>query len=173
MECRGWKIKRRMKLGSILRQENIVPELAATDRWQAIEELVDQLIHTGAIAAADRPSVLAALNRREQSMSTGIGYGVGIPHAPSPLITEVAVAFGRSRGGVEFAAVDDQPVTLVVLFLAPQGKVLPHLPTLAGIARLLHRAELRHALEQAPDADAMLRVIRDGEKETHAGRKSG
>lgn len=152
-----------MKLGSILQQENIVPELAATDRWEAIDELVKRLISTGSLEASDHDAILASLNRREQSMSTGIGSGIGIPHASTPLISQVAAAFGRSRQGLEFAAVDDQPVTLVVLFLAPQGRVLPYLPTLAGIARLLHRHELREALQNAPDASAILRLIRAGE----------
>jgi mannitol/fructose-specific phosphotransferase system IIA component (Ntr-type) len=62
---------------------------------------------------------------------------------------------------MSFDALDNQPVNLVVLFLVPQGQFQKHLHTLAHIAKLLHRAEFRQALEQAPDATAMLKIIRD------------
>ena len=70
-------------------------------------------------------------------------------------------ALGRSRKGVNFDALDNQPVNLVMLFLVPQGQFQKHLHTLANIAKLLHKAEFRQALEQAPDADAMLQIVRD------------
>ena len=93
-------------------------------------------------------------------MSTGIGFGIGIPHASTDLITEVVGALGRSRTGVGFDALDNQPVNLVMLFLVPQGQFQKHLHTLANIAKLLHKVEFRQALEQAPDADAMLQIVR-------------
>jgi mannitol/fructose-specific phosphotransferase system IIA component (Ntr-type) len=94
-------------------------------------------------------------------MSTGIGFGIGIPHASTDLIGEVVGAFGRSRKGINFDALDNQPVNLVMLFLVPQGQFQKHLHTLAEIAKLLHKKEFRKALEDAPDAEAMLRVIND------------
>ena len=94
-------------------------------------------------------------------MSTGIGYGIGIPHASTNLIKSVVGAFGRSKSGVAFDALDGQPVKLVVLFLVPQGEFQKHLHTLADIAKLLHRSEFRQALEEAPDAPGIYRIIRD------------
>ena len=70
-------------------------------------------------------------------------------------------ALGRSPKGVNFEALDNQPVKLVMLFLVPQGQFQKHLHTLANIAKLLHKADFRQALEQAPDADAMLAIIRE------------
>ena len=93
-------------------------------------------------------------------MSTGIGFGIGIPHASTDLINEVVGALGRSKKGVNFDALDNQPVNLVMLFLVPQGQFQKHLHTLANIAKLLHKAEFRQALEQAPDADTMLQIVR-------------
>jgi mannitol/fructose-specific phosphotransferase system IIA component (Ntr-type) len=93
-------------------------------------------------------------------MSAGIGFGIGIPHASTDLISEVVGALGRSKTGVNFDALDNQPVKLVMLFLVPQGQFQKHLHTLANIAKLLHKAEFRQALEQAPDADAMLQIVR-------------
>lgn len=152
-------------LGDILHPDNIVPELASTDRWEAIDELIGRLVETKTIREEDREPIASVVRKRENSMSTGIGFGIGIPHASTELIGEVVAAFGRSRRGIDFDALDDQPVTLVVLFLVPQGQFQPHLRTLADIAKLLHRKEFRQALEEAPDADAMAEVIRKGSTE--------
>ena len=84
-----------------------------------------------------------------------------IPHGSSDLIYEVVGALGRSKSGVSFDALDNQPVKLVMLFLVPQGQFQKHLHTLANIAKLLHKADFRQALEEAPDADTMLRIIRE------------
>lgn len=150
-----------MTLGDILTAESIIADLKATDRWAAIDELIDQLVAAGRIAPQDRAAVSAVIRRRETSMSTGIGYGIGIPHASTNLIKSVVGAFGRSKSGVAFDALDGQPVKLVVLFLVPQGEFQKHLHTLADIAKLLHRSEFRQALEEAPDAPGIYRIIRD------------
>jgi mannitol/fructose-specific phosphotransferase system IIA component (Ntr-type) len=153
-----------MDLADILGPEQIVPDLRASNRWEAIDELIDNLVAAGKIQAGDRDAVIAAVKKRETSMSTGIGFGIGIPHASTDLIYEVAGALGRSKKGVNFDALDNQPVKLVMLFLVPQGQFQKHLHTLANIAKLLHKAEFREALEHAPDANSMLAIIREHDK---------
>jgi fructose-specific phosphotransferase system IIA component len=150
-----------MDLGDILSKEQIVPDLQATDRWQAIDELINNLVATGKIKAEHREAITAVVRKRETSMSTGIGFGIGIPHASTDLIYEVVGALGRSKKGVDFNSLDNQPVHLVMLFLVPQGQFQKHLHTLANIAKMLHKSEFRQALEQAPDGDSMLQIIRD------------
>jgi mannitol/fructose-specific phosphotransferase system IIA component (Ntr-type) len=150
-----------MNLGDILGPDNILPELQAADRWLAIDELISNLVTTGKIKPEHRDAIAAVVKKRETSMSTGIGFGIGIPHASTDLIQEVVGAFGRSRGGVNFDALDNQPVNLVMLFLVPQGQFQKHLHTLAGIAKLLHKKEFRQALEEAPDAPAMYKIIKE------------
>ena len=149
-----------MDLADILTQDQIITDLQAANRWEAIDELINNLVTTGKIQAQHRDAIAAVVKKRETSMSTGIGFGIGIPHASTDLINEVVGALGRSRKGVNFDALDNQPVNLVMLFLVPQGQFQKHLHTLANIAKLLHKAEFRQALEQAPDADAMLKIIR-------------
>lgn len=134
--------------------------MKATDRWQAIEELIDRLISAGKIAPESRSAVVEVVKKRENNMSTGIGFGIGIPHASTPLIDEVIGAFGRSAGGVDFDALDNRPVNLILLFLVPQGQFQKHLHTLANIAKLLHNAELRQSLEEAPDESAIMDIIK-------------
>lgn len=150
-----------MDLGDILTREQIISELKATNRWEAIDELIGNLVVTGKIKPEHRDAVAAVVKKRETSMSTGIGFGIGIPHASTDLIPEVVGALGRSKTGVNFDSLDNQPVNLVMLFLVPQGQFQKHLHTLANIAKLLHKAEFRHSLEQASDADAMLKIIKD------------
>jgi len=149
-----------MDLGDILSREQILTDLRATSRWEAIDELIENLVATGKISPQHREAITAVVKKRETSMSTGIGFGIGIPHASTDLISEVVGALGRSQKGVNFDALDNQPVKLVMLFLVPQGQFQKHLHTLANIAKLLHKADFRQALEQAPDADGMLQIIR-------------
>src|SRR5881296_4299880 len=149
-----------MDLGDILTREQIITDLKATNRWEAIDELINNLVLTGKLKPEHHEAIAAVVKKRESSMSTGIGFGVGIPHASTDLIAEVVGALGRSKKGIQFDALDNQPVNLVMLFLVPQGQFQKHLHTLAGIAKLLHKAEFRQALEEAPDAAAMVAVIR-------------
>ena len=106
-----------MDLGDILSREQIIPDLRATNRWEAIDELINNLVATGKVAAEHREAIAAVVKKRETSMSTGIGFGIGIPHASTDLIPEVTGALGRSKAGINFEALDSQPVHLVMLFL--------------------------------------------------------
>ena len=148
-----------MTLADILRKEQIVADLKAGNRWEAIDELLDLLVQCGKIKPENREAIAAVVRKRENSMSTGIGFGIGIPHASTDLIPEVIGAFGRSTKGINFDALDNQPVKLVMLFLVPQGQFQKHLHTLSNIAKNLHNADFRSALAAAPDADAIYRVI--------------
>ncbi len=149
-----------MDLGDILSPELIKPDLQAANRWEAIDELIATLVAAGKIKPEHREAITAVVKKRETSMSTGIGFGIGIPHASTDLIYDVVGAFGRSKKGVNFDALDNQPVTLVMLFLVPQGQFQKHLHTLAKIAKLLHKREFRQALEAAPDAPDMAQIIK-------------
>jgi mannitol/fructose-specific phosphotransferase system IIA component (Ntr-type) len=149
-----------MNLGDILTLQTILPDLTSANRWEAIDELVQRLVVTTKIRPENRESILAVVKKRESSMSTGIGFGIGIPHASTDLIQEVVGALGRSRKGIDFDALDNQPVNLVVLFLVPQGQFQKHLHTLASIAKLLHVKEFRQELEQASDATGMFEIIK-------------
>lgn len=150
-----------MNLGDILHVEQIVTDLQASTRWEAIDELINLLVSSGKIQAEHKEQIAAAVKKRENSMSTGIGYGIGIPHASTDLIHEVIGAFGRSKKGVQFESADNQPVKFVMLFLVPYGQFQKHLHTLANIAKLLSNKDLRQALENAPDSAGMLKIIKN------------
>ena len=137
----------------------MIVDLEASDRWRAIDELINKLVATGSIKPEHRDAIADAVKKRETAMSTGIGSGIGIPHASTDLISEVAFAVGRSKEGLDFNALDKQLVRLVVLFLVPEGQFQKHLHTLANIAKLLHNGEFRQALEKAPDEMALRKAF--------------
>lgn len=148
-----------MDLADILNKDQIIGELKSTDRWEVIDELINHLAACGKIQSEHREPIAAVVKKRETSMSTGIGFGIGIPHASTDLIGEVVGAFGRSLGGINFDALDNQPVNLVMLFLVPQGQFQKHLHTLANIAKLLHNKDFRKALEEAAGPQEMFDII--------------
>src|SRR5439155_1538001 len=89
--------------------DRIIMEMKATERWDAIVEVMDLLVARGQIKAEDRKGILASLKQREETMSTGIGFGIAIPHCSSDRLDKVVAAFGRSSTGIEFDALDNAP----------------------------------------------------------------
>ncbi|HRJ74314.1 MAG TPA: PTS sugar transporter subunit IIA [Terrimicrobiaceae bacterium] len=148
-----------MTLANLLSAEQIVPDLKASARWDAIRELVDVLVAAGKIRDEEREPVLESIRQREQTMSTGIGFGIAIPHASSDKVNEVVAAFGRSTKGVEFDSLDGQPVFFIVLFVVPKDQFQTHLRTLAAIAKFLNDKTVRDELGKADNAAQVLQVF--------------
>lgn len=148
-----------MTLGSLLSVDQIIPEMKSTERWAAIVELIDLLVEKGAVRKSDRESVLAALRQREETMSTGIGFGIAIPHASSNCVNEVVAAFGRSSAGIEFDSLDNSPVKFIVLFVVPKDQFQVHLRTLAAIAKFLNDKSVREQLGRAESAEEILAIF--------------
>jgi mannitol/fructose-specific phosphotransferase system IIA component (Ntr-type) len=148
-----------MSLASLLSSEQIIPEMKATERWPAIVELIDLLVGQRKIDPASRDSILAALKQREETMSTGIGFGIAIPHASSEDVAEVVAAFGRSTQGIEFDALDNAPVKFVILFIVPKNQFQTHLRTLASIAKFLNDRSVRESLAAAGTKEQILAIF--------------
>ena len=148
-----------MTLANLLSESQIIPDMVAVERWAAIEELLDQIVEAGKISKEDRGPVMDSIRQREMTMSTGIGFGIAIPHASSDKVDEVVAAFGRSVKGIEFESLDAQPVFFVVLFVVPKDQFQTHLRTLAAIAKFLNDKTVRDELGKAADAAAILRVF--------------
>jgi mannitol/fructose-specific phosphotransferase system IIA component (Ntr-type) len=118
------------------------------------------LVARSQIKPEDKDGILAALKQREETMSTGIGFGIAIPHCSSDRLDKVVAAFGRSSKGIEFDALDNAPVKFVVLFVVPKNQFQTHLRTLASIAKFLNDRTVRDQLASADSADAILQVFR-------------
>jgi mannitol/fructose-specific phosphotransferase system IIA component (Ntr-type) len=143
------------------RDEHIISELKSGNGFEAIDEFVDHLASVGTISAENKTPIATALKQRERSMSTGIGFGLALPHAVTNLVNDLVIAFGRSKTGIDFDALDRQPVRLVVMIIVPTAQREQHLKILAGISRLLHKEEIRAALEAALNSAAMVDILND------------
>jgi mannitol/fructose-specific phosphotransferase system IIA component (Ntr-type) len=148
-----------MNLGHILSIDQILPEMEAVERMDAIVELVNLLVAKGHVLPEDRDIVLSALRAREDTMSTGIGFGIAIPHASSDRVDRVVAAFGRSSKGIEFDALDNAPVKFIVLFVVPKDQFQTHLRTLAAIAKFLNDRQVRERLGTAGSAEEILAIF--------------
>src|SRR5688572_23983211 len=116
-----------MKLNDFIVTDAIIPELKSTDRDGVIRELVESLAKAGALPGDATADVVAALIKREQNGSTGFGKGVAVPHVKHARVQRMCGTVGRSVAGVDFAALDHQPVFSVFLLLSPDNQPQQHL----------------------------------------------
>lgn len=137
--------------------------MKATTQWEALDELLDHMVGTGDVAAERREGVLEALHAREEQVSTGIGYGVAIPHAYCDQIESTVAVFGRSPEGIDFEACDNAPVRFLIMLLVPKNKAQAHLQTLAAVASLFSRGEVRERLGAAGTSEELYQILADCE----------
>src|SRR3972149_9785990 len=154
-----------MRLADVLREENIITDLKARDKADVLGEMVDDI--SSRVDSVDRERVLKALLDREKLGTTGIGHGVAIPHGKIKGLAELKVFFGRSRKGVNFSSMDNLPVHLFFLIMAPENSAAAHLKVLAGISQLLKNQEFRVSLLNANGRSEIYRTI------IEAGRRTG
>ena len=148
-----------MKLASLLSAARIVPAMKATTQWEALEELADKLVEIGSVAGDRRNDLIDALHAREEQVSTGIGHGVAIPHAYCDKIEHILAVFGRSEEGIDFETCDNAPVHYVILLVVPKEQSQMHLQTLAAIAGLMSRGEVRERLKISGTREGIYAII--------------
>lgn len=137
-----------MELSKIITLDRVRAPLKANDKVGVITELVDVLAETGELA--DRDAALAAVLRRENERTTGIGYGLAIPHGKSG--NKVLMAAGKPAEPVDFQSLDRRPVTFVVLLISPPDQTGLHIQALAKVSRLMNIADFRDAISKASTA---------------------
>jgi nitrogen PTS system EIIA component len=108
-----------------------------------------------ALPSVDPDQAMAVIMEREKLGSTGIGHGIAIPHGRLPDLDAPITALIRHEDGIDFDAIDGQPVHIVVLLLAPKDEDRSHLELLAGLARALQKESVRRAVMEATSADAI------------------
>jgi mannitol/fructose-specific phosphotransferase system IIA component (Ntr-type) len=148
-----------MKLAQLLGPDQILLDLKADEHWASIVELVEQLVFSGKLPLSHKADILTSLRAREDQVSTGIGTGVAIPHTFSDELEEVVAIFGRSKAGIDFQALDQGPVHLIVLFIVPRKDYPLHLRTLAAIAKMFTNSEVRRQLIAAESSEDVLAIL--------------
>lgn len=143
-------------MNDIITTGTVALDLPGNDRGEITADLGQLLVDTGKVT--DLAGFLADVREREQQMPTGIEGGIGIPHARSAHVTEPALAFGRSKSGVDFGSADG-PAHLIFLIAAPDGEGSEHMTILAALARKLMHETFRQALLDAPDADTIVELV--------------
>jgi len=142
-------------------KNKILLDMKAKDILSAIEELTDLIAKVSNI---DKRRLVNDLMEREKLGSTGIGKGIAIPHVRTDALEEVVVAFGRSKKGIDFNALDDKPVHLFFLIAAPEDYQNEYLNTLARISRLLKEEQFREQLLKAKSIEEIIVLFREKEE---------
>lgn len=137
-----------MLLTELLTVDRIKVPLAGTDKPAVLRELTQRLAD---LAGVPPEPLLAAIEERERVLSTGIGHGIAIPHAKSPLVHDLVLVAGTAPAGIPFDALDGEPVRLLFLLIGPESAAGQHVKALSRIARLVRRESVREALVAAPD----------------------
>ena len=153
-----------MKFSEFVVREAIVAELNSADRDGVLRELVGSLAETGALPPAAVDEVVEALIKREKNGSTGFGKGVAVPHVKHPKIKKMAATIGRSVGGVDFAALDHQPVYSVVLLLSPENQPQQHLQAMNIVFTNLQKDTFRRFLKQSTTRDAIADLLDEADQ---------
>ena len=153
-----------MKLKDFIIQDAIVPELASADRDGVLRELVISLADKGACPKSSVDEIVAALIKREQNGSTGFGKGVAVPHVKHAKVKQMAGTVGRCVQGVDFSALDHQPVYSVVLLLSPENQPQQHLQAMNIVFSNLQKDMFRKFLRQAPTREAIVDLLDEADQ---------
>lgn len=153
-----------MKLADFVIRDAILVDLQATGKEEAIREMVGGLHKTGHLADSDVESVIRAILGREELGSTGIGMGVAVPHTRHPTLTRLIGTVALSRRGVDFAALDGEPVNIFFLLVSPQNQPGDHLRALENISRHLKDERFVSFLRQATTPRDVNEVLEEADQ---------
>ncbi|MCM3117745.1 fructose-specific PTS transporter subunit EIIC [Neobacillus sp. MER 74] len=152
-----------MKITELLSKNTILLNIEGNQKEATIDQLVDVLSKAGKIS--DRAEFKAAILKREEQSTTGIGDGIAIPHAKTKVVNEAAIVFGKSAAGVNYESLDGKPAHLFFMIAAPDGANNTHLEALARLSGLLMKAEVRYELLKATTPEEILDTINRYDKE--------
>jgi PTS system nitrogen regulatory IIA component len=155
-----------MRISELLDTHTILPAVTASDQGEVLDLLATRLAHGH--PEIDHRRLTTALRERERQVSTALADGVAVPHARLAGVTRIVAALGRSPSGIACGSHDGKPTHLFLLLVVPEDSPGAHLKVLATASRLLHDARCRRQLLEAPDATALLQVLRAEEDRTRA-----
>lgn len=154
-----------MKLMEFIVVDAIIPDLKSTDKVSVIEEMVDALKESNSIDPNEVNDILRALMKREELGSTGIGKGVAVPHAKHASIEKIIGLTARSIKGVDFDALDGDPVHLFFLLLSPKESAGPHLSALERISNVIRDGDFRRFMKEAATKEEIIETLQEQDEE--------
>jgi mannitol/fructose-specific phosphotransferase system IIA component (Ntr-type) len=143
--------------------EAVIPELQSKDRDGVIGELVNALDKAGRIGRGNADKITRAVIKRENEASTGMGKGIAVPHVKHKAVKEIVAALGQSGKGIDFAALDKQPVYSVILLLSPADDPDKHLQAMEKIFRHLQQEKFRRFLRQSQTAAQIVDLLKEAD----------
>jgi mannitol/fructose-specific phosphotransferase system IIA component (Ntr-type) len=150
----------KVRLGDILAEENIAVGIRATDKGEILRTLVD---HLPVADAGRKEEILASVLQREEIQTTGIGYGIAIPHGRADIGPPLLASVGLTAEPVDYESVDGAPAQIFILMVSRKDVTGPHVQALAHVARLLGHRKFREALVAAETPARVLALIRGEE----------
>ena len=145
-----------MEIRDILQPEAVIAGLKVTSKKQALQELAR---HAAAVTGVNERKIFETLLERERLGTTGVGNGIAIPHGKLSELTRLYGVFARIDKPIDFDSIDEQPVDLVFLLLAPEAAGADHLKALARVSRLLRDAATCEKLRGAKTADGLYLLL--------------
>lgn len=152
-----------MKLSDFVVPEAIVPNLVANSKENAIRLMVQSLRDAGSIKPADEESIVAAILKREELGSTGVGMGVAVPHTKHPSVDKLIATVALAKEGVDFASLDGEDVFILFLLVSPPDRPGDHLRGLENISRHLRNQNFCNFLKQSTTKDAVMELLREAD----------
>jgi mannitol/fructose-specific phosphotransferase system IIA component (Ntr-type) len=153
-----------MKFADFVCFEAIISELQASDRDGVIAELVLSLDEAGKLGKGVCKDITKAVIKRENEASTGLGKGVAVPHVKHKAIDKVIAVVGRSESGVDFSALDKQPVHSIILLISPIDNPDQHLMAMESIFRHLQQEKFRRFLRQCRTVEQIDDLLREADE---------
>ena len=153
-----------MEMDALLAQDAVVPNLKAGSKKQVLQELSNR---AAALTGLDERQIFDVLLERERLGTTGVGQGIAIPHGKLGELARPHGLFARLETPIDFDAIDDEPVDLIFLLLAPESAGADHLKALARISRLLRDQEFCRKLRGSEQADAIYALLTDTSVPSH------
>jgi mannitol/fructose-specific phosphotransferase system IIA component (Ntr-type) len=154
-----------MELVNFVCFKAFIPELTADDRDGVIAELVGSLDRAGLLGKGKSKEITKAVIERENEASTGMGKGIALPHVKHPVVKDVVAAIGQSSAGIDFSALDKQPVYSVILLISPVDDPDKHLQAMETIFRHLHQEKFRRFLKQCRTAKQIEELIKEADED--------
>jgi len=164
MPANGQFLGDTMKFADFMCFEAVIPELQATDRDGVITELVTALDKAGRLGKGNCKKIIKEVIKRENEASTGIGKGVAVPHVKHSAVKDVVGAIGQSSTGIDFSALDKQPVYSVILLISPVDNPDRHLQAMENIFKHLQQDKFRKFLRQSQQADQIEDLMREADE---------
>ncbi len=150
-----------MTLADLIAPNAVIPALKANSKKQTLQLLAQKAAE---VIGLNEGNILEGLLERERLGSTGVGNGIAIPHAKLTGIDRLYGIFARLDQPVDFDSIDDMPVDLVCLLIAPEGAGADHLKALARVSRLLRDKGICEKLRGTTEADALYALLLDSER---------